>query len=213
MRKLIIFKRNLLNQRRKRPNDQSLQDRLKRISKVITVACKLSINNYYHENILENQNNPKKCWRFLNESLGRINNKETNVKDSNGKLIDNIYTKTEVLNKYFLQLPLKMRQSITTSPGDSWNDCKTLNYCRNNFQFQKTSDEQILNILSTLSLSKSPGHDNISPKVLSECKREITPHLVKIFNAIIETSQYPDVLKISKVVHIPKLANANLEEN
>lgn len=54
---------------------------------------------------------------------------------------------------------------------------------------------------------KSCGHDGISQKVFETCSDLLVPYIVKIFNRMISCSIYPDILKIHKVVPIPKEKN------
>lgn len=209
LRNLFILKRRILKQRRRNPNDANVLNSLKRISKVIKVAYKESMNRYYHDNLHSIQQDPKKCWRFLNESLGRSVKTKVNLKNSNGELIMEDAIKCELLNKYFLQIPKTMKEQIDYSPADSCNGLRTLRNCNKTFNFRSTTNEEISEIINNLTNNKSPGHDNLSPRIFINLNNEITPLLLHIFNNVILTAQYPNILKISKIVPIPKAVNAH----
>lgn len=212
LQSLILFKQKLLKQRRKNRNNLDIQNKLNRISKVIKKACQESMNNYYKDNISKIQHDPKKCWRFLNESLGRNKKQQVSLVNSDGRLIMDDTTKCNLLNQYFIQAPKSIKQQINSSPLDSCNSLRTLNRHNGTFHFQYSTIEEILLIMSELSINKSPGHDNLSPRLFKVCRQEISPHLLRIFNNIISTSEYPTILKISKIVPIPKEINANVED-
>lgn len=206
---LINYKKKLLKMRRRGRYD--VESRLKRLSNVIRKACRECMNNYYINNLSQIQQEPKKCWNFLNENLGRKRKSEINIKDDNGNLIAKD-RQSDVFNQYFLKIPRTLKQQMECLPGDHCNSLRTLNQCRYNFNFTHTSELEISEIISKLDLSKSCGYDEISPKMLFQCRDIISPYFTSIFNSIIDTSVYPESLKIAKIVPIPKENNATLVE-
>ena len=166
------------------------------------------MKHYYHDNLCNIQQDPKKCWRFLNESLGRNVKTQIHLKNSNGDLITDDAIKCDRLNKYFLQIPKTMKEEINYSSTDSCNRLRTLRYCNNILNFRNTTIDEISQIILNLSNNKSPGHDSLFIKF----NNEIAPYLVNIFNNIVLTSEYPNILKISKIVPIPKTVNPNKED-
>ena len=82
--------------------------------------------------------------------------------------------------------------------------CKRLNiFIIFFFIFRSRTNEEISEIISNLSNSKSPGLD---------LNNEITPFLLHIFNNVILTVEYPNILKISKIVLIAKAINVHKED-
>lgn len=211
--KLIAYKERLLKLKRKSPENENLKTQLKRIGKVIKKAYKNSMNNYYASNLESFQNDPKKTWKFLNETLGRCVERSITVKDDNGNVILNDATKAETLNVYFLKSVKSLRDKIETWPWDNCNSLRSLRNCHSIFALQNTSRDDLEREISNLTLSKSCGHDNISPKVIKICNNSIIPLLVSIFNNMVYSSTYPDILKIHKVIPIPKEKNATTIDN
>lgn len=204
LQKLIEYKQILLKKRRKNRGNLDIEEKLKRISNVIKKAIKESMNNFYTNNLNEIQNDPKKCWKFLNETLGRNRNKSINLNDENGQLIESDSQKAEVLNKYFLQSIRDLRSNIEQFPEDSCNSLRTLIQCNERFHFSYTTYDEIHTVITNFKPSKCAGHDNFLPKILLDNENDFTPYLVNIFNNMINRSIYPDILKIHKVVPIPK---------
>lgn len=209
LQKLMTYKKKLLKQRRSRPDNEDLKRRLKGISKVIKKASRESMNNYYKDNLSEIQNDPKKSWKFLNESLGRQHKRSISIKDANGEIIVNDFQKAETLNNYFLQSIQDLRSQIDQVPTDFCNSLRTLTQHGTTFHLSYTSYDEVHNVIKKLTPNKSCGHDNISPKVLLKCGNILTPYLVNVFNNMIDRSIYPDILKLHKVVPIPKERNAS----
>lgn len=205
---LIFYKKNLLKQRKKR----DVESRLKRISNVIKKACKQSMNNFYYSHLNQIQQEPKKCWKFLNENLGRKSKSEIKVKDADGEFILDNHLKSNLFNQYFLQIPKTLKQQIDYLPGDSCNALRTLGQCQSIFNFSYTTELEIAEQISELDVTKSSGSDGISAKILKVCKDDICPYLSRIFNRMIDTSTYPHDLKIAKIIPIPKESKATLIE-
>lgn len=211
LQKLIIIKSSLLKQRRKRRNN-ILEASLKRISKVIKAALRISMNNFYVGNLENLNNDPKKTWRFINENLGRVEQREFSIADRNGKFIENNFRKAEIFNSHFLQSVNLIKQQIVQSPSDCCNGLRTLRSFHNRFRLNYTSNEEVKDIISSLLPGKSCGHDNIYPRVFLHCSNCISPNIVRIFNTIVDSSVYPDILKIHKVIPIPKESKATTVE-
>lgn len=201
---LIAYKNRLLKQRRKNPSCETLKSMLRRISKVINKSQKFSMNNYYESNLTNFQNDPKRTWRFLNDTLGRSSKSCVNIFDEDGVAVVNNLDKAEMLNKYFAKSVENLKRGIEILPMDHFNSLRTVRRCGTVFEINQTTAHEMYVIVSGLSLSKSCGHDNVSPKILKECSSSIVPQLVNIFNTMLNTGEYPEILKIHKIVPIPK---------
>lgn len=213
LRKLIDFKERLLRARRKKPSDNGIERQLKSISKVIRIACRESRNNFYINNLENIRHEPGKCWRFLNRTLGRnCKDNSMKVKDSDGNLISDDSEKARVFNKYFLESVKDLKSSIDQRPNDHCNSMCTLIRRNTTLYFDFTTVAEVQDIISNLSARKSSGYDNISPRTVVECADVLSPYLANIFNNIVTSGIYPDVLKVHKVVPIPKELNASKVE-
>lgn len=201
---LISLKQKLLTVRRKKGTSISLEKKLKQISRVIKRATRICMNNYYQDHLKSFQQDPKKCWRFLNEQLGRVSRPKIQLKNDQGGIVTNSKQMCNIFNEYFLKVPKILKENISHLPGDCWNMLNTLTQYHNSFSFCNTNNEEILDIFGKLQTNKSPGPDGISAKMFLECKNIVLSNVVKCFNTTIETSTYPEVLKTCKIVPIPK---------
>ena len=66
-----------------------------------------------------------------------------------------------------------------------------------------TKDE-IIDEIKNLKINKSPGQDEFTAKFIKLREIKIAPVLCEIFNLSIKTGEYPDPLKIAKVIPIFK---------
>ena len=65
-------------------------------------------------------------------------------------------------------------------------------------------ESEITNEIRKLNERKSPGPDNISPKILKACEPELRKPITEVFNYSFETATYPSKLKIAKVLALYK---------
>ena len=72
------------------------------------------------------------------------------------------------------------------------------------FEFQDIRIEELRSAIKNLKMSKSPGLDKISAKLLIEAGDTITPSLVLLFNLSLNTGIFPDDWKFAKVTPIYK---------
>lgn len=210
LHKLIAYKERLLKMRRKCPGNEIVKLQLKRISNIIKKSHKNSMNNYYANNLSNFQSDPRKTWNFLNETLGRVVERNVSLQDNNGSIIVNNKCKAEEFNKKFLYAIQEIKDKIESLQHDNCNFFRTLRYCRNVFTLNCTSYNEIQREVSNLTVGKSCDHDNISSKVIKLSSNYVIPYMVTIFNNMISTSTYPNVLKIHKIIPISKEKNATI---
>lgn len=201
------FKDKLLKKRRKRPG-KAIEDMLKGISKVIKLASTECMEDYYHDKFVHTQNNPILLWEFLNQTLGRCKKSEIKLKDERGDYLRNDNDIANCLNRFFIDSVKTLRENINSEDLSYWNEFYSLTRHRNYFRLRHTNTTEVNDVIVHMEAKNSAGFDSISPKVVKECACEIVPNLVSIFNSSISLFLYPDVLKIQKIVPIPKEINA-----
>ena len=81
------------------------------------------------------------------------------------------------------------------------------------FKFQSVSKERVRRHLAKLKSTKSPGHDNLPPRLLKDCADFIAKPLAHIINLSLKTSLVPNKLKITKVIPLHKSGNKALPDN
>ena len=87
------------------------------------------------------------------------------------------------------------------------------NKVENSFFLHFATEYEITKEINNMDCKKSPGYDEISVKFLQVAKNLIAKPLMLIFNKAITTGQYPDALKIAKVIPLFKKGESNLLSN
>lgn len=206
---LMQLKRSLLAKRRKKGNHYNLENQLKQISKIVKKANKICMNRFYQEKLQNLQHNPKKSWEFLNEHLGRSEKPEIKLKNVNGDFVMDSKIKCDLFNEYFLNVPTMLKRNITQIQGDDDKLLSIMKQCQQRFRFNNITGNEIILQVSSLQTNKSPGCDDISARALKECCEIIYERLTDFFNSMVNNSLYPESLKISKIIPIPKERNVH----
>ena len=138
--------------------------------------------------------------------LGKSKSKQSSIKKK--LLIDNHYiteqkTITTEFNKYFCSVGENLASKIRDI---NINDHKR--YLQNPLQkslyLSNITISEIILEINNLEQNKSPGHDEFTAKFLKISHEIIAPILCDIFNLSINKGEYPDMLKIAKVLPIFK---------
>ena len=79
---------------------------------------------------------------------------------------------------------------------------------KNSFVFTETNKEEISMLIYQLKNSNSLGPDEIPTSILKSINLIISPILSYLFNKCIKLGEYPNCLKISKVLPLFKSGNS-----
>ena len=114
------------------------------------------------------------------------------------------------INEYFcrpnLQKEFKPDQS-TDFNGYMCSPVKNSMFCT------PVSKDEIIKIIANFKNTKSPGPDNVTPKLLKAAQNEIIDPLLHLFNFSFFAGIVPAALKMSKVVPLHKKAEKHLVSN
>ena len=75
------------------------------------------------------------------------------------------------------------------------------------------TESDVFKVLSSLDGSKACGPDGVSPAVLKQCAKELTPSLVTLFNLSMEQSKVPTSWKLANVIPVHKKGDRNPVSN
>lgn len=144
----------------------------------------------------------KECWKTIIELLQR-QSKTTSVNhlEVDGTNITGDTNTPKSFNKYFSTIGPKLANNIRFSGIDPLSYVSPASSA---FQFQSIDSGEIRSVLNLLKSNKSPGHDNITIKLLMDVAYSISDWLPNIFNLSIQTRIFPDDWKIVYVTPIYK---------
>ena len=141
--------------------------------------------------------NPKSFFSYVNSQI-KTREDISNLRREDGSLTTNDQEKSEVLNNFF--------SSVFVSEGDD-----PLPDFQASFQTELTnitiSDNDMLNILNKLNVSKSPGPDSIHPRLIKELSCELAHPLCLLFNKTMREGIIPDSWKDAEVKPLFKKGN------
>lgn len=161
----------------------------------LTTLLRTAKNKYYKDQLKENQGNPKNHWHTINTLLGRTNT-------SNNKQTINLKPFCDNAAATFNDLFLRFNNLTSDDDGNDF-----MSYLKNSPQFSMylppVSKDEIENYLNGLK-STSPGHDDISPKLLKCSSSIIYTPLLHIINICLKFGYFPDHLKTAKVLPLHK---------
>ena len=133
------------------------------------------------------------------------------VLEVNGKLETTNQGIASLFCDYFTTCAEKLCSNLPSN--FTWrNDC-VLSQETPTFKFQSVSKERFQRHLAKLKSTKSPGHDNLSPRLLKDCADVIAKPLAHTINLSLKTSLVPNKLKIAKVIPLHKSGNKALPDN
>lgn len=115
------------------------------------------------------------------------------------------------LNDYFCDVGKNLASSINCQPHDFTKYCHLPN---NNSMFcPPATGAEILKIILSFRNNKSPGPDNIAPKLIKLISADIIEPLLYIFNLSFSSGQVPQSLKIAKVIPLYKKGGKDIPGN
>ena len=129
------------------------------------------------------------------------NSNRTSQLNVGGKVIDDNKEIATNFNNFFVNVGPNMEESVPKVPNISPKFLKNRNQMK--FVIAHVSNEEILDIINSLE-NKSTGPSSIPLKLLSLIPDLIILPLAYIINMSFITGEYPNLLKIVKVIRIHK---------
>ena len=183
---------------------------------ICTSLRRKAIKEYFRKKSDEINQDPRQFWATYRPFLhSRRAYKSNDIILMEGKEIVTDKTSiAETFNDYFVNIAngIKMPESneygrdfsnhpsvvaIEQSRPPLWSQMT-------NFSFSPCNSMAIEQILRDLKTNKSPGYDNITPKLLKFSAKFISPPLSMIFNTAIAQCKYPSVWKKCQITPLPK---------
>ena len=131
----------------------------------------------------------------------------------NGEIISDEHKLSNEFNRFFTNIG----HSIVTQIQQECNALGNINFSEiesaSPMYLQKTSSEEVVQVLSNLKKSAAPGYDNITVKDLILIQEPLVPILTILINKVFTSGIFPDILKIGRVIPIFKSGNARKISN
>ena len=146
----------------------------------------------------------KGYWKYANSKL-KSKSKVPDLKLSDESHTSNDQEKADILNEFFSSV-------FTHEDLNNFPKSRTRIF-RSKLEDIEITEEIVLDALTSLNGSKSPGPDAIHPRILKECATIIAHPLSLIFKSSLASSELPTQWKLANVTPVFKKGNKHSREN
>lgn len=197
---LCKIKNNYIKRVKRNPTNQHLKDMLKHISQKVDdtkTKCKKS----YYEKLL-NVTNHSKLWSNIKVvfGVGKKNNKICLV--NNGTRTNNDAEVCEVFNNFFSNIGSQLAANIPRNLNS--NPINNLSRIDHTIVLWPSNENEVITLIKSLKNKKSCGPDNFPVNILKRNCGIFAQILSQCFNLMLVTGEYPECLKIAKVIPVFK---------
>ena len=209
----LIKYRNKLKRRMIRRRTIENEYLYKRFRNRIANEIKASKKRYYHQFFSEHSGNMKMLWSGIRSI---INIKKTALSGISQLVVDGnkITDPKEIassLNKYFVSVPEQVDKDI---PRTNKSPMDYLNHCvQNSFFLSPADPKEIESIILSFSNKKSVGPYSIPVRLLKTLACEISESFSLIVNDSFSTGNYPEKLKVGRVIALHKKGSTDNPSN
>ena len=158
---------------------------------------------YYARLIKKYDGNIKKMWTTLKEIIYKNKRKKDvpNFLQVDGNEIWGKNRIADEFNKFFTNVGPDLASRI--KPAKS--SFKTfLTKITSKFKIDIIQEEDLEIAFSSLKISKAPGYDNISAKMIKGCLPSLKIPLLYLFNLSLSTGTFPDKMKVAEILPLFK---------
>ena len=173
-------------------------------------------SEYYRKKLNEENKNPKKYWKILNNLTGLDKNTEELKID---KLIYKSKQATDnkgianLLNDYYIEMADELMQKKGNIFIEKYDDIISIeNQVQNRLIFKNTNKTEIMSIIEKMKINKKTN-DKYTVKLLKEISDIISDELVYIINKSMKEGKIPLSYKESMIIPIYKKGNKEKPEN
>lgn len=154
-----------------------------------------AIRDYEREIAKRAKQNPKAFYKYANSKM-KTRTKITDLKTKDGSEVTTDKGKAEEFNRFFSSVfideDLNSIPRFTPSPANN----QLLNF--------EVRDAEVYDLLKKIRVDKSPGPDNLHPRILHECATELTGPLSRLFRNSLESGALPTEWKTAHITPIFK---------
>lgn len=191
-----IRKKNTLRKKALNKDSSTLWEKFRQLRKEVKYLIR-SKHLSYLKDIADNcYSQPKRFWNYFNKlsKQSSIPNIVT-LGDSSFSSAD---AKAEAFNKYFMSV---FNDENDAPLDDDISPCLFTDKFISSIEL---SNEDVLAALNKLDPSKTPGPDQIHPRILKECANELAPSLCVLFNRSLSTGKLPLDWKSANITPVYK---------
>ena len=189
-----------------------IKTNLDNYNKVLKQSIRAAKQAHYYDICNEHRDDIQKTWTSIKNVLnqGKGNDKFPNVFLIDNKMCSDKDLIANTLSEYFTQIGPSLAGNIDVANKRSYESYLG-NPCEVEFNFTRTTPEEIMEIISKMKPKSSSGLDNISCRLMKYISNIIAIPLTLLINQSLQSGIFPDKLKIAKVVPIFKAGKDNID--
>lgn len=187
---------------RSRPLDEEIKRKIKRIELLLKEKKQQSMSSYIDQNFNSGKSLKEK-WTNLNQLLGRKKG-TSQIQEltlDGAKTSDKVVIATE-MNQFFVNAGRNLQNSIPRAAENAFVVPRQWN--SHTFALYETNETEVKLLLSNLSTQKAVGFDDIPNSILKTHADELAWFIACGVNKSLMTGEFPDALKVARVVPIFK---------
>ena len=210
--------RDILLDSIRKENDPMKKSQLVKEYKVlrnrITEEKRQGKKSHYTKQFEKNKNKSKDIWKGIRSLVNIKASKTSNIKlmDEDNNLISDSLQIANIFNNQYSTIGKKVQQKIPNQTGDyrsyltkrQANGKPCINPDGSSFFLSPTIPDDIEKIIDALDISKSSGPNGIPVFLLKTFKNFFSHWLSKLVNDCFNKGEFPDLLKIAKVIPLHK---------
>ena len=197
--KLLIKRKRRLWTRYIKTRDPTTYNNYKVIRNSIKQVIRKQDNAQQRAVAAECKLNPKKFWGYV-KSKTNTNNAMGNIKVCNSTGVAEVIVDDERKSNAFADY----FSSVFSHEPDTEFDKLLSIKCNYPMSDLKISHSMVLEKLTKLRIDKSPGPDNIHPRVLKELQDQLSIPTAKLYNVSLQTGKLPEEWRQSTITAIHK---------
>ena len=206
---LIKQKQNLYKSHFLNGNDTQ-KSHYRQFSNKLTKIRERAKKSYFKKQLLQSKKDPRKTWQLINSVLPT--NKSKKAETPNRLIVDNRevtdkFMMSETFNQQFISIGKKLADNINNTPNSFYKFLPKRE--STSIYFEPPRYNEVYNIIHSLKINKSTGHDNVDAYFIRISCDLITPYLTQLCDFSFEFGLFPECLKIAKVVPIFKNGSKN----
>ena len=218
----IVERINIREKLKKKHKKSGLQidfDNFKNAQRQAKQIIKSKKCDFVKEQLKENIAKPSKLWKVL-KSLG-LSSKGSNdgkicLKDNGVAYFDPTET-SGIFKTFYENLAQSLVDKLPTAPNkfnmDTTRDYYNQFNISNTLNLESIDSTMILDMLTKTNISKAPGIDTLSGTFIRDGAEIISGPLAQIINLSIQTSKFPDLCKIAKLIALFKKGSRTEAKN
>ena len=156
---------------------------------------------FYNRKFESKMKQPRRFYRELSKLSGRnVTNDEVRIIEPEHNVVVREDNVADFFNQRFASQGERVPRSISAMSVEEFQSKRTLN----SMYLYATSLDELQRSIADLKSGKATGIDELSAEVLKISALAIVPYLQKLINQTFSQGQFPDCLKIAKVIPLFK---------